>query len=113
MKQGGTTTDPRSGRRCATQDSAARKDIGEGVAACLDREPLALARRHRDVDVERVGGNPLDGAALPPELAANHSRGGSIIVGYVSVAYGLHRSKARATAYSHWSWSQPMTSPWR
>ena len=48
--------------------AGAGEDVGEGVALGLDLQGLALARRHRDVEVTRVGGDAVDGPAPAPEL---------------------------------------------
>jgi len=37
----------------------------------LDREGLPLARRHRHIEVDRVGGDPVHGARPPPDAPAD------------------------------------------
>ena len=60
--------------------AGAREHVGEGVALGLDLERLALAGRHRDVEVARVGGDAVDGAAPTPELAADDPHHRAVVV---------------------------------
>ncbi len=60
--------------------AGAGEDVGEGAALGLDRQRLALARRHRDVEVARVGGDAVDGAAPAPELAADDPHHRAVVV---------------------------------
>jgi hypothetical protein len=60
--------------------AGAGEDIGEGRAVGVDLEGLLPARRHRDVDIGRLGGDAVDRAALAPEFAADDARGGAVII---------------------------------
>ena len=46
--------------RRVAERARAGEHVGERVARGLDGEPLARARRHRDVEVARVGGDAFD-----------------------------------------------------
>src|SRR5262249_6842676 len=64
-----------------TERAGPGEHVGERIPRRLDREPLPATRRHRDIEVARVGRDPLDRSALPPELAADDAHARAIIVG--------------------------------
>ena len=76
-------------RRGVAERAGAREDVGEGVAVDLHWEGLPLARRHRDVEVERIGGDALDRALLAPEVAADHAHRGAVVVDDLGDVGGL------------------------
>ena len=68
-----------SARRIA-ELSASRENIGESVASGLHGKGLSSTRRNGDIDIDRVGGNPLDWSFLPPKSSADHSHVSAVIV---------------------------------
>ena len=50
------------------------------MALDLDLEGLALARRHEDVEIARIGGDAVDRALLAPELAADDAHARAVVV---------------------------------
>ena len=66
--------------RRGAEIARALEHISEGMALELDRQRLALARRHPDVEIARVGGDALDRAALAPEIAAHHAHAGAVVI---------------------------------
>jgi hypothetical protein len=65
------------------------------VALDLDLEGLALARRHEDVEIARIGGDALDRALLAPELAADDAHARAVVVDDFGDLRGLHVLIAR------------------
>src|SRR5262249_5801592 len=55
--------------------------VRERVTGAVDGDPFFSAGRHRDVDVDRIGGNPFDDATAPPELAGDDPRVRAVVVG--------------------------------
>ena len=53
------------------------------MALDLDRQRLPQARRHRDVEVARIGGDAVDRAALAPEVAADHPHPRAVVVDHL------------------------------
>ena len=68
------------GLRGGAEVAGSLEHIGESVALQLDRKRLALARRHPDIEIARVGGDALDRAALAPEVAAHHPHAGAVVI---------------------------------
>src|SRR5262245_27113243 len=66
-------------RRIAER-ARSREHVGEGLPRGLDREGLASARRHGDVEITRIRRDPLHGTTLAPELAANDADAGAVVV---------------------------------
>src|SRR5580704_16162803 len=66
--------------RRGAEISKTLEHIGEGVPLELDRQGLALTRRHPDVEITRIGGDAFDRAALAPEIAADHTHAGAVVV---------------------------------
>ena len=56
---------------------------------------LRLAGRHRDVEVDRVGGDAVDRAGLAPEIAADDADVRAVVVGDLRDVGGLHFLVAR------------------
>ena len=50
------------------------------MAVGLDRQRLALARRHRDVEIARIGRDAFDRALLAPEIAADDAHARAVVV---------------------------------
>src|SRR5205085_12504570 len=74
------------GQNCARIRSVAEgartcKDVGKCIARGLDLEPLALAWRHRNIEILRIGSHSLDWTLLAPELTADYAHMRAIIVG--------------------------------
>src|ERR1700676_4078525 len=59
--------------------AGACEDVGEGVAGSLNRERFAAAGSYGDVDVDGIGGDAVDGAALAPEAAADETHVRAVI----------------------------------
>src|SRR2546425_3268602 len=51
------------------------------MASRLDGDVLSLAGRHRNIDVDGVGGDPFDRTFLSPERTADNSGGGAVVLG--------------------------------
>ena len=83
------------GLRGGAEVAGALEHIGESVALELDRKRLALARRHPDVEIARVGGDALDRAALAPEVAAHHPHAGAVVIDDLGNLRGLDVLVAR------------------
>src|SRR5262245_4726892 len=66
-------------RRIAER-ARSREHVSEGLPRGLDRESLAPARRHGDVEVTRIRRDPVHGTALAPELAANDPDAGAVVI---------------------------------
>src|SRR5262249_48934563 len=66
--------------RRGAEGSRALEHVGEGVPAGLDRQRLAPPRRDEDVEIARVGGNPLDRTAPTPEVSADNPDAGAVVV---------------------------------
>src|SRR5579862_6641399 len=60
--------------------AGALEHIGESVPFKFDRERFALAGRHPDVEIARIGGNALDRSLLAPEIAADDPHAGAVVV---------------------------------
>src|ERR1051325_3452530 len=56
-------------RRGITKCPRAGEDVGERMIRAVNREPLAAARRYRDIEIARIRGDTVDRALLAPELA--------------------------------------------
>src|SRR5262249_7308130 len=54
--------------------------LAEGGAGAFDRVVLALAGRHKHVEIARVRRDPVDRAALAPELAADDAYARAVVV---------------------------------
>jgi sugar fermentation stimulation protein A len=54
--------------------------VGEGVARRPRPAASCAAGRHRDVEIARIGGDAVDRAALPPELAADDPHVRAVVV---------------------------------
>src|SRR5450759_2316108 len=67
--------------RSGAERARALEHVGEGVPFSFDLQRLALARRHEDVEIARVGGDAFDRTFLAPEIAADDTYAGAIIVG--------------------------------
>ena len=59
------------------------------MALDFDRQRLALARRHEDVEITRIGGDAFDRAALAPEVAADDAHARAVIVDDLGNVGGL------------------------
>src|SRR5579859_500095 len=55
--------------------------VSEGVAGGLDGKRFAAAGRDGDVNVDGIGGDAVDGAALAPETAADQADVGAVVIG--------------------------------
>ena len=44
------------------------------------RQRLPLARRHRNIEIARIGGDAFDRAAAAPKIAAHHAHAGAVVV---------------------------------
>src|SRR5262249_38610926 len=53
---------------------------GEGMAPGTDRQRLASARWHEDVEISPVGGNPLNRTAPTPETSAHDPDAGPVVI---------------------------------
>ena len=56
------------------------EDVRKGVPGHLDRQRPSPARRHRYIQVDRIGRDTVHGAALAPETAADNANPGPVIV---------------------------------
>src|SRR5262249_19660450 len=91
------------GLRGVAERSRPGENIGEGMPPSLDREGLAPARWHRDVEIARIGGNATPRSALAPELAADPPHAGPVVVdhlrdlagGDVLIAWRGHLQRGR------------------
>jgi len=63
--------------------AAALEHVRERVPPRVHLEGAPLARRHGDVDVARIGGDPFDRAAPAPEAAAHHAHARAVVVGHL------------------------------
>src|SRR5215217_376046 len=54
--------------------------VSEAVALHLDRQRLSLPGRDEDIEITRIGRHPFDRAALAPEVAANDTHAGAVVV---------------------------------
>ena len=50
------------------------------MAVDFDLERLALARRHKHVEIARIGGDAFDRAFLAPELAADDAHPRAVVI---------------------------------
>src|SRR5690606_12648409 len=71
------------------------EDIGEGIAVGVDGEALALARRHADVEILRIGGDAVDRSLLAPEGTADDAYHRAVIVEDLGDVGRLHVLLAR------------------
>ena len=62
------------------ESAAAREDVGERVTRPLDDERFAPARRNRNIEVARLGGDAVHGSLLAPEVATDHAHASAIVV---------------------------------
>ena len=70
--------------------AGAGEHVGEGVARwCRRAERLRLPGRDGDVEVDRVGGDAVDGTLFSPERAADDAGLGAVVVGDVRGFRGL------------------------
>ena len=65
------------------------------MARRFDRERLALPRRHRNVEIARLGGDAIDGALLAPEVADDHAHVRAVVVGHFRDVLGQNVLVAR------------------
>ena len=65
---------------CVAELPGARENVSKGVARGLDRKSLPPAGRHRHIEVDRVGGDPVHRALLAPEASADDAHLGAVIV---------------------------------
>src|SRR5437588_1356250 len=65
---------------CVAKFAASREDVGESMTGRFDWKRLALARRHRDVNVNRVRRNSFDWPPLAPEVSANDPSPSSVVL---------------------------------
>ncbi len=65
------------------------------MASGLDRQSLPLARRHRYIQVDRVGGNAIHGAALSPKISADDPNVGTVVVRDLRDVRSFHLLVAR------------------
>src|SRR5262249_60821519 len=66
-------------RRIAER-ARSREHVGESLPRGLDREGLAPARRHGDIEITRLCRNAVHRTALAPELAANDPDAGAVVI---------------------------------
>ena len=57
--------------------------IGECAAIRVDFKGFLDARRHRHVQILRIGGDPVNGAGLAPKLPGDHAHFGAVIVNHL------------------------------
>src|SRR3974390_766323 len=68
---------------CVAEFATPRKDISERMARVLDGQRLAAARRNRNIDINRIGGNSFYRSPLAPEAAADETHMGAVVIGYL------------------------------
>src|SRR5208282_1467688 len=63
--------------------AGAGEDVGERVPRGVDGQAFAFAGRDGDIEVDRVGGDAVDGTFFSPERSADDAGLGAVVVGDV------------------------------
>ena len=87
-----STCSVRTPRGCGgvAERARAREDVRERVPGGVHRQPFALARRDRHIDVSRIGRHAFHGPSLPPEVSHDHPHPRPVVVH--DLGYGLRRN---------------------
>src|SRR5216684_6841397 len=75
---------------CTVTSSPRSKSMSDRMTCRLHRKSLSLAGRNRHIEIDRIRGDAVHRAGLPPEIAADDSHVSAVVIREIRYLTSLH-----------------------